>query len=231
MKKKLAQSTLDFIKDLQQNNERDWFQENKNRYEAAKDNFTEFVQALIDGASKFDSALKGQQAKDTMFRIYRDVRFSTNKRPYKDHLCAYLAEGGRKTINPGYYLHINPNNQSFLACGLWTPPPAELKAVRQEIDYNFEELKQIVEAPDFKKNFGGLQGEKLKTNPKGYSAENPAIDWLRHKNWSATYAIPDELLLSDNLYDTLLHLMKTVKPMLDFFTRPLHDLTGNSEKD
>src|SRR6188768_2451917 len=99
MKKRLAQSTLDFIQDLQQNNQRDWFQENKARYEAAKDDFLEFTQNLINGAAKFEPALEGQQAKDTMFRIYRDVRFSNDKRPYKDHLCAYMAEGGRKTIN------------------------------------------------------------------------------------------------------------------------------------
>ncbi|MBK0402443.1 DUF2461 domain-containing protein [Adhaeribacter sp. BT258] len=224
MKKRLTQATLDFIKDLQQNNQRDWFQENKARYEAAKDDFLEFVQHLIEGASQFEPALQDQQAKDTMFRIYRDVRFSNDKRPYKDHLCAYMAEGGRKTINPGYYLHINPNNQSFLACGLWMPPAPELKAVRQEIDYNLEEFKNIIEAPDFKKKFGKIQGEKLKTNPKGYDAENPAIDLLRHKSWNASYQIPDELLLSDQLYDTLLGLMKTVKPMLDFLIRPLHDL-------
>src|SRR6476620_2761246 len=101
MKKRLAQSTLDFIQDLQQNNQRDWFQENKARYEAAKDDFLEFTQSVIDGASKFEPALEGQECKNTMFRILRDVMFSNNKTPYKDHLCAYLAEGGRKTINPG----------------------------------------------------------------------------------------------------------------------------------
>jgi uncharacterized protein (TIGR02453 family) len=232
MKKRLTQSTLDFIQDLQQNNQRDWFQENKARYEAAKNDFLEFTQNVIDGAAKFEPALEGQLAKETMFRIYRDVRFSNNKSPYKDHLCAYLAEGGRKTINPGYYLHINPNNQSFMACGLWMPPPAELKAVRQEIDYNFDELKSIVEKPEFRKNYPEVQGEKLKTNPKGYDAENPAIELLRHKSWSVSQKLPDELLLSDKLYDTVIDLMKTAKPFIDFMIRPLHDLAENkAEKD
>jgi uncharacterized protein (TIGR02453 family) len=227
MKKRLAKSTLDFIQDLQENNQRDWFQENKVRYEAAKDDFLEFMQSVIDGASKFEPALEGQVAKDTMFRIYRDVRFSSNKSPYKDHLCAYLAEGGRKTINPGYYLHINPNNQSFMASGLWMPPPAELKAVRQEIDYNFDELKSIVEKPGFQKNFASIEGDKLKTNPKGYDSENPAINLLRHKSWNVVQKLPDDLLLSDKFYDTVIELIKTVKPFIDFLIRPLHDLAEN----
>ena len=230
MKNKLTQSTLDFIKDLQQNNERGWFQENKDRYEAAREDFLEVVQEVITKASAFEPALEGQQAKDTMFRIYRDIRFSNNKTPYKDHLCAYLAEGGRKTINPGYYLHINPNNQSFLASGLWMPPAAELKAVRQEIDYNYNELKGIVDAQAFKKYFKDVQGEKLKTNPKGYDSENPAIDWLRHKSWSVSYPISDELLLSDKFADTLVQIIRSAKPFIDFLIRPLHDLAGNEGK-
>jgi uncharacterized protein (TIGR02453 family) len=228
MEKRLTQTTLDFIRDLQQNNERGWFQENKGRFEAARQDFLELVQAVINKAGEFEPSLSGQEAKDTMFRIYRDIRFSNNKTPYKDHLCAYLAEGGRKTINPGYYLHINPNNQSFLASGLWMPPAPELKAVRQEIDYNYEELKSIVEAPAFKKYFKELQGEKLKTNPKGYDAENPAINWLRHKSWSVSYPLSDELLLSGKFADTLVQLMKTVKPFIDFLIRPIYDLADNS---
>ncbi|HSI91649.1 MAG TPA: DUF2461 domain-containing protein [Adhaeribacter sp.] len=229
MKQTIKKSTLDFIKDLEKNNQRDWFQENKPRYEAAKADFLELVENIMMQAESFEPALKGQQAKDTMFRIYRDVRFSNDKRPYKDHLCAYLADGGRKTINPGYYLHIKPNNQSFLGCGLWFPPPAELKAVRQEIDYNYEELKGILEAPEFKKYYKEITGDKLKTNPKGYDAENPAIDLLRHKSWNVSYAFTDEMVLSENFADTVVDLMKTVKPMIDFFMRPLQDLAVAKE--
>lgn len=231
MEKRLTQATLDFIKDLQQNNERGWFQENKHRYEAAKQDFLELVQNIITNAATFEPALAGQAAKDTMFRIYRDIRFSNNKTPYKNHICAYLAEGGRKTINPGYYLHISPNNQSFLAVGLWMPPAPELKAVRQEIDYNFDELNNILQTPAFKKYFKQVEGEKLKTNPKGYDSENPAIDLLRHKSWSVSYPLSDALLLSDDLHETLISLMKTSKPMIDFFIRPLYDLAEEKGKD
>ena len=230
MRNKLQQSTLDFIKDLQQNNERDWFNQHKPRYEAAKKDFVELLEHLIEGASEFEPALKGQQAKDTMFRIYRDVRFSNDKSPYKTHICALLADGGRKTINPGYYLHISPNNQSFLACGLWMPPAPELKAVRQEIDYNFEEFRNIIESPEFKKQYPELEGEKLKTNPKGYDAENPAIDLLRHKSWNVTHMFTDKEVLSDKFYDTIISLMQTARPMINFLIRPLKELEEEKGK-
>jgi len=171
MKKHLDLSTLAFIRDLQQNNQREWFEPNRSRYEAARQDFFSFLQTLLEGAAAFEPAVVGQQPKDLMFRIYRDVRFSKDKRPYKDHICAYIAEGGRKTINPGFYLHISPDNQSFLAGGVWMPPAPEMKAIRQEIDYNHQELQNLLNSPEFKKYFSGLEGEKLKTNPKGYDTE------------------------------------------------------------
>ncbi|GAB2539431.1 DUF2461 domain-containing protein [Rufibacter soli] len=224
MKKYLDQSTLDFVRDLRQNNQREWFEQNRSRYEDARKDFISFLTTLLEGAAAFEPALEGQQPKDLMFRIYRDVRFSHDKRPYKDHICAYMAEGGRKTINPGFYLHISPNDGSFLAGGVWMPPAPELKAIRQEIDYNYEELKALLNSPDFKKYFGGLGGDKLKTTPKGYESDNPAIDLLRHKSWNTTYMLTDDVVTSERLYDECLAAMKAVKPLNDFFLRPMKEL-------
>ncbi|WP_181308482.1 DUF2461 domain-containing protein [Rufibacter sp. XAAS-G3-1] len=224
MKKHLDPSTLEFIRDLRQHNQRDWFEQNRSRYDAARLDFISFLKTLLKGASAFEPALEGQEPKDLMFRIYRDVRFSTDKRPYKDHICAYLAEGGRKTINPGFYLHISPNDGSFLAGGVWMPPAPELKAIRQEIDYNYDELKGILHSPSFQKYYAGLGGEKLKTTPKGYDSENPAIDLLRHKSWNTTYMLPDEVVTSERLYEECLAAMKAVKPLNDFFLRPMKEL-------
>jgi len=134
MKNNIDKATLDFIADMQQNNNREWFAENKHRYEASRTDFFQFLEGMLAGAAAFEPLALGQQAKDLVFRIYRDVRFSKNKNPYKDHYGAYLAEGGRKSILPGYYLHLSPHNNSFIACGLWMPPAEYLKAVRQEID-------------------------------------------------------------------------------------------------
>ncbi|MGV3539866.1 MAG: DUF2461 domain-containing protein [Rufibacter sp.] len=224
MKKHLEPTTLDFIRDLRQNNQRDWFEQNRKRYDAARQDFIDFLTTLLKSASAFEPALEGQQPKDLMFRIYRDVRFSNDKRPYKDHICAYMAEGGRKTINPGFYLHISPGDQSFLAGGVWMPPAPELKAIRQEIDYNYQELQGLLENPEFKKYFKGLEGEKLKTTPKGYDPENPAIALLRHKSWNASYRFSDKVVTSDQFYEEVLGAMKAVKPVNDFFLRPMQEI-------
>ncbi|GGK79735.1 DUF2461 domain-containing protein [Rufibacter glacialis] len=226
MKKHLDPSTLAFIRDLRVNNQREWFEVNRSRYEDARQDFILFLTTLLQGATEFEPALEGQAPKDLMFRIYRDVRFSHDKRPYKDHICAYLAEGGRKTINPGFYLHISPNDGSFLAGGVWMPPAPELKAIRQEIDYNYQELKELLNAPAFKKYFVGLGGDKLKTTPKGYDSENPAITLLRHKSWNATYMLTDDVVTSDRLYEECLAAMQAVKPVNDFFLRPMKELKG-----
>ncbi|MBA9076478.1 DUF2461 domain-containing protein [Rufibacter quisquiliarum] len=224
MKKHLDPTTLDFIRDLRLNNQREWFEKNRSRYEAARQDFISFLATLLEGAVSFEPALEGQQPKDLLFRIYRDVRFSNDKRPYKDHICAYMAEGGRKTINPGFYLHISPENQSFLAGGVWMPPAPELKAIRQEIDYNLKELEGLLHNPAFKKYFNGLQGEKLKTTPKGYDSDNPAIELLRHKSWNASHFFPDKVVTSDQFYDECLAAMEALKPINDFFLRPMQDL-------
>ena len=215
---------LKFLKDLSRHNDREWFEKNKSRYVEAKAGFEEVVANVLGELVKFDGGLAGLNPKKLPFRIYRDVRFSSDKRPYKEHICAYLAEGGRKTINPGYYLHINPGNQSYLASGLWYPPAPELKAVRQEIDYNFDELKSILENPKFKKQFPEIEGDKLKTNPKGYDSENPAIELLRYKSWGVSHPFTDADILSENFADTVVSLMKTAKPMIDFLMRPMKEL-------
>ncbi len=222
--------TLQFIADLKNNNDRNWFQENKHRYDQARENFLLFVDGWIKGVAAFDESVADQKAKDIMFRIYRDVRFSNDKRPYKDHFGAYLAAGGRKSVYPGYYFHLCPGNQSFIGGGLWMPPAAHLKAVRQEIDYNFQEFSGIVQSPVFTSYFGReLAGEKLKTSPKGYDAANPALDYLKHKSWVATHSISDQQLLQADLLANCLKIAETLKPLKDFLLRPMVEISGGEE--
>ncbi|MHA6247551.1 DUF2461 domain-containing protein [Pontibacter sp. CAU 1760] len=219
-------STLQFIADLKEHNTREWFQENKGRYDKARQNYIGFLDELVQEMQAFEPAAQGQSGKDLVFRIYRDVRFSNDKRPYKDHFGAYIAEGGRKSVNPGYYLHLAGGNRSFVAGGLWMPPAPELKAVRQEIDYNLDAFREIVEAPSFKKRFGELQGEQLKTTPKGYDKENPAIQYLRHKSWNALMPLTDAQVLQEDFMQVVLDAMKALKPLNDFLMQPLHDVAG-----
>lgn len=229
MKKGLEKSTIKFIADLRRNNQRDWFQENKVRYEAGRQDYIAFLDTLLPAVVGFEPIAAGQQGKDLLFRIYRDVRFSLNKSPYKDHFGAYLAEGGRKSINPGYYLHISSDNQSFIAAGLWMPPPAPLKAVRQEIDYNLAEFESIINEPAFTSFFGPLEGEKLKTTPKGYEADNPALPYLRHKSWMVSRSLPDAVVCSDALFDEVLQAIRLAQPFKEFLMHPMREVSGQNE--
>ncbi|MEJ8800668.1 DUF2461 domain-containing protein [Pontibacter sp. H249] len=220
----IAKSTLQFLTDLTQNNNREWFNLNKKRYEEARKNYTSFLDEMLEEMSAFEPIALDQKGKDLVFRIYRDVRFSNDKRPYKDHFGAYVAEGGRKSILPGYYLHLAGNNNSFVAGGLWMPPAAYLKAVRQEIDYSLDEFKSIVETPDFKKRFGNISGEQLKTTPKGYDKENPAIEYLRFKSWNAVMPIDDKTVLSADFMSVVLDAMRALKPFNNFLMEPLKEI-------
>lgn len=224
MTERISKDTLTFLADLAVNNNREWFAEHKARYQAARQNHIDFLDNLLQEMQHFEPAARGQQGKELVYRIYRDVRFSNDKRPYKDHFGAYLAEGGRKSVLPGYYLHLAGNNNSFLAGGLWYPPAPELKAVRQEIDYNLDALKAIVEADEFKQKFGALQGEQLKTTPKGYDKENPAIHYLRFKSWNAVMPLSDAVVLSDKLLETVLDGYRSLKPLNDFLKAPIQDM-------
>lgn len=226
--KKINPETLAFIAELRQNNNRDWFQQNKARYDAARQDYIQFLDTLLPAVVPIEPIAADQQGKDLIFRIYRDVRFSINKNPYKDHFGAYLAEGGRKSLYPGYYLHLAPNNESFIAAGMWMPPADYLKAIRQEIDYNLHEFEGIIKAPEFAKYFGELEGEKLKTTPKGYDAENPALPYLRHKSWNIIHKFSDKLMTSEKLHDECLKAIQLAKPLNDFFMRPLREISGTT---
>ena len=162
----IHKSTLDFLSKLSKNNNRDWFEKNRPDYELAKTNFKEFVSEFILSTSKFDPSIKHLEAKDCIFRINRDVRFSKNKAPYKNNFGAILAPGGKKSFDAGYYIQLQPG-ASFIAGGMWQPPTPQINAIRQEIDYNAEEFKKIIGAKEFKKLLGKLSDEdKLKTVPK-----------------------------------------------------------------
>ncbi|QMU28821.1 DUF2461 domain-containing protein [Adhaeribacter radiodurans] len=223
--------TLQYITDLKNNNDRNWFQENKERYDLARQDFLLFVGEWIKGVAAFDESVTDQKASEIVFRIYRDVRFSNDKRPYKDHFGAYLAPGGRKSVYPGYYFHFSSGNQSFIGGGLWMPPAPHLKAVRQEIDYNFQEFSEIVHSPEFTKSFGQeLAGEKLKSSPKGYDATNPALDYLKYKSWVATHSLTDEQLLQPDLLKNCLGIAKALMPLKDFLLRPMLEISSDSER-
>lgn len=215
-------STLNFLKALKKNNNKEWFDANRQKYNAVKTNFEEFVALLLERMILFDDDLKALAAKDCIFRINRDVRFSKDKTPYKISRSAYFGKGGKKSVNAGYYIHIQPGGNSFAGGGLWMPQPIELKKLRQEIDYSFPEFKKIISASAFKKHYGGLERDEksmLVNVPKGYDKENPAADFLRMKSFVATKNISDAQVLSPGLINEVIQSFKALMPLIKFINQ------------
>lgn len=210
----IEKSTLNFLKALKKNNNRDWFAKNKHRYEDARKNFEVFTDELIHRISDFDPTLMGLQAKDCMFRIYKDIRFSKDKTPYKTNMGAAINEGGRKMPIPGYYFHAEPGG-CFLAGGLYMPSADKLLAVRKAIAETKGEFRKIINQKEFKKSWH-LWEDKLKTAPKGFPKDHPEVELLKFKSLIAVHEISDELVLSAKAIDYSVKAFKSLKPMIDF---------------
>jgi len=212
----LKKETLNFIKDVAENNNREWFAANKDVYETAKADVLELVAKLIPELAKVDPLLSADaDPKKSLLRIYRDVRFSKNKDPYKNNFDIWFSAKSKGGNEPGYYLHIQPG-KSFIAGGYWMPEASHLKLIRQEIDYNIGDFKEIINEKDFKKNFKLGVDNALKNAPKGYDPADPNIEFLKLKSFEATTKIDDEEFLKPNLVNKLISSFKTVQPLVAF---------------
>jgi uncharacterized protein (TIGR02453 family) len=208
---------LKFLKDISKNNNRDWFEKNKPKYLEAKQSFEEFLEDLLKEFVKFDDGLAGLNPKKLAFRIYRDVRFSKDKKPYKVNMGAGLSPGGKLIQEPGYYVHVEPGNKSFIAAGIYMPDAPRLASIRQEIDYNAEAFLKILNNKKFKKYFKGLDDfDKLKTMPKGYPKDHPHVDLLKNKSFIVSHYFTDAQVTNKKFVKSLAEIGKTVKPMNDF---------------
>jgi len=218
----LQASTLTFLKNLKKNNNKPWFEKNKSVYLTAKEDVEHFVERLIEGFGKTDTDIAPLQLKDCTFRIYRDVRFSKDKRPYKANMGAYLNKGGKKMPTAGYYFHCEPGS-CFVAGGMWMPMAPELSKVRQEIDYSFTEWTKILGSRTFKKMFaGGLdQTDILSRPPKGYEAENPAIDYLKLKSFVVRHPLTDEQMVSRSLLKEVMATFDVMRDYVHFLNRSI----------
>jgi len=218
----LNPSLLKFLMDLKSNNTREWFGENKAAYTDLKIKFEEFVAQLILEFGEFEN-LDGVQVKNCTYRINRDVRFSKNKDPYKTWFSASFSEGGRKSGFMDYYLHIEPNGKSFLGGGMYNPSPDQIAKYRQEIDYNAESLRKIIDYPLFVETYGQAQGESLKNTPKGFDALHPDADLLKVKTMFFWHHFTDAEVTSDQFADLVVKKAKILKPYLDFLNAAFFD--------
>ena len=209
---------LQFLQDLQFNNNREWFMANKARYDEAHKLFLDFAARYIERlAAEVDPQLAGLQPKDCVWRIYRDVRFSADKRPYKDWFGVFPAiKGGKKSLRGGYYVHFQPGNCMFCG-GIWNPPADLLKALRVEIEANYEEVEEIMAQPAWQKYFGDFDTDwMLKKVPAGFDPNFVHADWLKRKMYTFSTPLTDKQMCAPDLLDRVVELAKVAKPMNDF---------------
>lgn len=217
----ISKKTFHFLKELRENNHREWFTANKPRYEEARQDFEKFITSLILQIARFDPPIGELVAKKSIFRIYRDTRFSKDKSPYKTNLGAHLVAYDQKVHDrAGYYIHLEPGN-NFLAGGAYLPPAPWLKAIRQAIDERGKEFTKILNNAAFKKYFGELEGEQLKTAPRDYPADHPYAEILKYKSFLAAHKVSDKDAMSENFLNHSVQVFKALKPFDDFLNRSL----------
>ena len=217
----IQSSTLQFLKALKKNNNREWFEKNRPKYENAKQDYLQFVTEVLDGIKKTDQSLQFLEPKQCVFRIHRDARFSKNKDPYKTNFGASFSLGAKKIDTAGYYFHLEPG-ACFIGGGFWFPMAPELNKIRQEMDYCFKEFKSIINAKKFKNNYGVLnETDKLVRPPKGYEPNNPAIEYLKLKNFTATMEITDADVLNKNLVKKVISSFEALSPLVHFLNKAI----------
>jgi uncharacterized protein (TIGR02453 family) len=215
----INKSTLDFLSDLNHNNNREWFLQNQAAYKEAKNNFESFVQSVINEITVFDPIMRGLEVKNCVYRINRDIRFSNDKSLYKSHLGAFIVRGGKKNGDKfaGYYFHVEPG-KSMIAGGAYMPPSPWLSAIRENVSDDPEQFLKIISEKNFKKYFGEIEGEKLKSAPKGYPSDHPHIDLLKFKSFLVTNDVKDEDVVAPGFLSHVVSVFKAMKPLNDFLS-------------
>jgi len=211
----ISNSNIDFLKKIAKNNNREWFQENKSTYQTALDNTIEFADALLNELSKHDN-IETPTGKKSLYRIYKDTRFSKDKTPYKTHWGGYFKRATNQ-LRGGYYFHIEPGN-CFIGGGFWNPNPEDLKRIRTDIAADGLELRNIINSKKFKDTFGSLQGEQVKTAPKSFSKEHENIDLLRYKQFLIAKKFSDKEMLDKDFYLKANEVFKNMRPFFDYMS-------------
>lgn len=211
------QNILEFLSELNQNNTKIWFDENRKQYESCKKDFISLITAIITDMSKSEEMFASLEPKKCIFRINRDIRFSKDKSPYKNNFGAWFTESGSEKA--GYYLHLQPGERTFVGGGIYMPPNDILKKIRQEIDYNSSDLQVILNNPSFKKLFPIVKGDKLTRPPKGYDESNPEIELIKHKSLVVSVNILDQEIINGKLLEKTIEAFKTMNEFIHFLNR------------
>jgi len=216
-------SALDFLVALKANNDRDWFNANKEWFQKSAEEFKEFTNSLILGINEFDDFVGSIDPKDCIFRVYRDVRFSANKAPYKTNFGAYIARGGRKSPYAGYYLHLDTDS-SFASGGIYMAEPNVMKRIREDIDLYPDDFLAIVDSKKFKETFQFFDEEKLKRVPQGFDKDSPVAEYFKFKHITPYHSLSEKDITDKNLLKNTLAVFKEMKPLVDFLNRSIRGL-------
>ncbi|HEY1196698.1 DUF2461 domain-containing protein [Flavobacterium sp.] len=223
----IPKSSLDFLVQLKENNNKPWFEANKSKYLIELNHIENFAGALLKELSKTD-VLENTSGKKSVYRIYRDIRFSKDKTPFKDYWGGSFTRA-TAARRGGYYFHLEKGGNSFFAGAFWGPSAADLKRIRAEFAQDPESFQKILNSKSFKSNFGTLQGEQLKTKPKGFDLDHPAIDLLRYKQFLVIKRFTDEEVLSPQFLEMALDAFKNMRPFFDYMSEVLTtDINGAS---
>lgn len=211
----LDKSVFAFLKELEKNNNRDWFAEHKGAYTNALEQFKAFAETVKAGMEKQDHIEKMK-----LYRIYRDVRFSKNKTPYKTSFSGGFTRA-TKALRGGYYLHLQPGHKSMVGGGFWQPEAPDLKRIREEIAADASPMRKIINSPNFKKHFGSLEGQQLKTAPTGFPKDHPDIDLLRYKSFTVSKHFTDKEVTTPGFSEEVLNYFKAMRPFFDYMSEVL----------
>lgn len=219
----ITKEVIQFLNRLKKNNNRDWFAEHKKEFKAIEGDVKQFYSQLMDELNTHDEIEKLK-----MFRIYRDVRFSKDKTPYQPHFAGSFSRLGA-ALRGGYYLRIRPGGESFMACGFWQPEKDDLQRIRKELELDASEFKNVIHEPVFKKAWGELKGEELKTAPKGFDKTHEDIDLLRKKGYIFTHEFSDKEVVAPGFFDDVSDRFRAVRPFFDLMSDILTtNLNGES---
>ena len=214
----IEKESLDFLKKLSKNNNRDWFHKQKNNFSKAQDNIADFAEALLVEMNKHDN-IETPSGKKSLYRIYRDIRFSKDKTPYNTHWSGGFKRATRQ-LRGGYYFHIQSGN-SFVAGGFWGPNADDLQRIREDIDLNYDQWRKLLSDKTSVKTFGKLTGEQLLSAPRGYAKDHPAIDLLRYKQFILKHAFSDAEVLSPDFLKQVNNVFMKMRPYLDYMSEVL----------
>jgi uncharacterized protein (TIGR02453 family) len=219
----ITNETLQFLEDLKSNNNRDWFLENKKRYDLFKKDYQQLVANFLKEMKPLDGALENLEVKNCTFRINRDIRFSKDKTPYKTHLSIWMSAGQNGLNRPGYYIHID-KNECFIGGGMYSPEAPDLKKIRKEIAFFYEDLESILNEKNFKKEFGGFNKNEtnmLKNAPKDFEKDHPAIEYLKLKSFAAIEKFDISEATKKDFVAKMTKKLILLKPLNEFINRAL----------